>query len=53
MNVTMRKISSDTLTAQVKAYSFMSPIKGTPANRKKFMKDVMEIVKQLGIPTFF
>ena len=41
--------------AQDKAYtySFMSPIKGTPAYWKKFMKDVMAIVKQLEIPTFF
>ena len=31
----------------------MSPIKGTPAYWKKFMKDVMAIVKQLEIPTFF
>ena len=31
----------------------MSPVKGTPAYWKKFMKDFMAMIKQLGIPTFF
>ena len=31
----------------------MSPINGTPAYWKKFMKGVMVMIKQLGILTFF
>ena len=34
-------------------YSFMSPIKGTPAYWKKFLSEVLAMVKQLGLPTFF
>ena len=34
------------LVAQDKAFIFMSLIKGTPAYWKKFMKDVMAMVKQ-------
>ena len=33
--------------------SFMSCIKETPAYWKKFLFDVLAMVKQLGIPTFF
>ena len=36
-----------------KAYSFMNAIKGAPAYWKKFLHEVLAIVKQLGIPTFF
>ena len=39
--------------AEDKAYSFMSPIKETPTYWKKFMKNVVVMVKQLAIPTFF
>ena len=39
--------------AQDKAYSFMSSIKGTPAYWKKNLFEVLAMVKQLGIPTFF
>ena len=39
--------------AQEKAYSFMSSIKGTPAYWKKILFEVLAMVKQLGIPTFF
>ena len=69
LNIAMKKVSSDTLTAvllsrnfkenvkhfvaQEKVYSFMIPIKRTLTYWKKFMKDVMAMVKQLGIPTFF
>ena len=69
INTAMRKIASDSLNAgkliknfkatiqqfiaQDKAYSFMSSIKGTPAYWKKFLFEVLAMVKQLGIPTFF
>ena len=36
-----------------KAYSFINAIKGTPAYWKKFLHEVLAIVKKLGIPTFF
>ena len=35
------------------AYQFMSNIKGTPACWKKFLFEVLTMVKQLGLPTFF
>ena len=31
----------------------MNSIKGTPAYRKKFLFDVLAIVKELGVPTVF
>lgn len=40
-------ISSD------KAFTFMNGIKGTPAYWKKFLFDVLAMVKQLGVPTLF
>ena len=65
----LNKVSTDSLTAgmlkgnfkeKVKqfiardnAYSFMRSIKGTPAYWRKFLHEVMTMVKQLGIPTFF
>ena len=36
-----------------KAFSFMSSIKGIPAYWKKFLHQVLEMVKQLGTPIFF
>ena len=36
-----------------KAYLFMNPIKGTPVYWKKFLHEVLTMVKQFGIPTFF
>ena len=36
-----------------KAYNFMNSIKGTPAYWKKFMHEVMAMVKQLGVSPFF
>ena len=39
--------------AKDEGYSFMSPIKGTPAYWKKFLSEVLAMVKQLGLPTFF
>ena len=35
------------------AFSFMSSVKGTPSYWKQFLYDVLAMVKQLGIPTFF
>ena len=35
------------------AFRFMSSIKGTPSNWKKFKSEVLAMVKQLGAPTFF
>ena len=35
------------------AYKFMSTIKGTPAYWKRFLFEVLAMVKQLGFPTFF
>ena len=35
------------------AYQFMGNIKGTPAYWKKFLYEVLSMVKQLGLPTFF
>ena len=65
----MRKVSSSTLTAGIlsknfkenvkkfivrdRAYSFMNAIKGTPAYWKKVLHEVLAMVKQSGIPTFF
>ena len=41
------------LIAKDKAFSFMSSIKGTPAYWKKFLHQVLPMVKQFGTPTFF
>ena len=35
------------------AFTFMNSIKGTPAYWKKFKSEVLAMVKQLGVPTFF
>ena len=34
-------------------FLFMNQIKGTPAYWKKLQREVLEMVKQLGCPTFF
>ena len=39
--------------ARDNAFSFMSSAKGTPAYWKQFLFDVLAMVKQLGIPTYF
>ena len=65
----MRKVTSSQLTAAMlssnfnekvkefiasdQAFTFMNSIKGTPAFSKKFLFDVLAMVKQLGVPTFF
>ena len=69
INVAMKKVCSGNLTAGLlsqifservksfmvkdEAYHFMSTIKGTPAYWKKFLYEVLAMVKQLGLPTFF
>ena len=69
INIAMRKVASNSLTAGMlnrnfkekvkefiatdKAFSFMNCIKGTPAYWKKFLYEVLAMVKQLGVPTFF
>ena len=69
INIAMHKIKPGTLTAQIvksnfkrtierfvasdNAFSFMSSVKGTPAYWKQFLYDVLAMVKQLGIPTYF
>ena len=69
INIATRKIASDNLNAgmlsknfkatvhqfiaQDKVYSFISSIKGTAAYWKNILFGVLEMVKQLGIPTFF
>ena len=40
-------------TASNQAFTFMNSIKGTPAYWKKFLFDVLAMVKQLGVVTFF
>ena len=67
-NIAMRKVASNNLTAGMlcsnfkekvkdfiasdQAFTFMSGIKGTPAYWKKFLFDVLAMVRQLGCPTF-
>ena len=41
------------LIADEKAFSFMSSIKGTPSYWKKFLHQVLAMLKQLGTPIFF
>ena len=69
MNFAMHKIKPGTLTAgsvqrnfketlesfvaSDNAFSFMSSVKGTIAYWKQFLYDVLAMVKQLGIPTYF
>ena len=69
INFAMHKIKTGTLTAgPVKSnfkgtiqrfvasdnvFSFMSSFKGTPAHWKQFLYDVLVMVRQLGIPTYF
>ena len=69
INIAMQKIKADSLTAgmmssnfkeRVKsfiasddAFTFMNSLKGTPAYWKRFLFEVLAMVKQLGLPTFF
>ena len=38
--------------AKNEAYNFMNAIKGTPAYWKRFLFEVLAMIKQLGLPTF-
>ena len=38
--------------ARDQAFTFINCIKGTQAYQKKFLSDVLAMVKQIGIPTF-
>ena len=58
MNFAMHKNKPGTLAikkfvARDNAFSFISSVKGTPAYWKQFLCDVLAMVKQLGIPTYF
>ena len=39
--------------ANDEAYNFMNTLKGTPAYWKRFLYEVLAMIKQLGLPTFF
>ena len=41
------------IVAHERGFSFMNTVKGTPAYWKKFLLEVLAMVKQLGLPTFF
>ena len=69
INMTMKKVQTNNLTAGMlsanfqetvksfiakdEGYNFMNTIKGTPAYWKRFLFEVLGMVKQLGLPTFF
>ena len=69
INIAMQKVKADGITAgmmtsdfkeRVKsfianddAFTFMNTLKGTPAYWKRFLFEVLAMVKQLGLPTFF
>ena len=67
MNIVTKKVTSQ-LTADIFAnyeesvkrfvsddqgFLFMNQIKGTPAYWRKFQREILVLVKQLGCPTFF
>ena len=69
INIAMKKVCSNQLTAGMlsnnfsetvksfiakdEGFNFMNSIKGTPAYWKKFLFEILAMVKQLGLPTFF
>ncbi|XP_066911415.1 uncharacterized protein [Clytia hemisphaerica] len=69
MNVAMRKVSGRNISAGMlssnfkeavknfvvseEAYSFMNTVKGSAAYWKSMLSDVLAMVKQLGMPSFF
>ena len=69
INIAMKKIKADgltagelsqnfkekisTLIANDEAFNFMNTLKGTPAYWKRFLLEVLAMVKQLGLPTYF
>ena len=68
IKIAMKKVSGGNLTAGMftnnfratvssfvandQAFSFMNDVKGTPAYWKRFLNEVLAMVKQLGIPSF-
>ena len=48
INETVRSFVSED-----KGYMFMKSVKGTPAYWNHFLYDVLAMVKQLGLPSFF
>ena len=69
INFAMHKIRPGMLTAEIvknnlkgiierfvgsdNAFSFMTSVKGTPSYWKQILYDVLAMIKQLGIPTYF
>ena len=69
INIAMKKVCTNQLTAGMlssnfsdtvksfiakdEGFNFMKSVKGTPAYWKKFIFEVLAMVKQLGLPTFF
>ena len=69
VNIALKKVTSDSLTAGMlsrnfkqtlqrfiakdKAYSFLKSTRGAPAYWKKFLLEVLAMVKQLGIQHSF
>ena len=69
INIAMKKVSGQGLTANMfqddfkntvksflaeeNAYTFMNSIKGSPAYWINMLSDILAMVKQLGIPSFF
>ena len=69
INIAMKKVKADGMTAgrvsqnfketisgliaNDDAYNFMNQLKGTPAYWKRFLLEVLAMVKQLGLPTYF
>ena len=69
INIAMQKVTTNQLTAGMlsrnfkesvksfvakdEAYNFINTIKGTPAYWKRFIFEVLAMVKQLDLPTFF
>ena len=42
-----------TMLQNQEAYKFLSEVKGSPAYWKQFLYDVLAMVRQLGLPTYF
>ena len=69
INIAMKKVKADGMTAgrvsqnfketisgliaNDDAYNFTNQLKGTPAYWKRFLLEVLAMVKQLGLPTYF
>ena len=69
INMAMKKVCTNRLTAGMlsnnfsdtvksfiakdEGFNFMNSVKGTPAYWKKFLFEVLAMVKQLGLPSFF